>query len=922
MSTEWNWPGARWWKFDFHTHTPASDDYGKGPNQAGFKICTPEEWLLAYMRAGIDCVAITDHNTGAWIDKLKEALEDPKLQNCSDFRPLYLFPGVEISVNGGVHLLAIFGSDKTTSDIDSLLGAVKFSGTKGTSDSVTTKSFAEVVDEIEQAGGIAIPAHVDADSGLFKLKGNTLIQALECGGIFAMEAVDASCTKPTLYTEKKLRWTEVLGSDAHHFKGETGQRYPGSHFTWVKMGKPSLEGLRLALLDGPLSIRRSDQETGDPNGHAPLVLESIEITQARYMGRAKPFTLGLNPWLNAIVGGRGTGKSTLIEFLRLALRRTDELPEDLMPEFKKYTMVYTSREDPGLLTSNAELRVVYRKHGSRFRIQWNPSEDIELIQEEDNGKWKHAEGEIQQRFPIRMYSQKQIFHLAKTPLALLRVVDEAPEVDRRSWSDRWKEEETRFLSLRAKAREIETGLAEEPRLRGELDDVKRKLRIFEEAGHADVLQNFQRRTRQYQEVETWENNWADVGERLRQLASKIVPDPLDRTNFDLSVQEDAEIHEYAETVRARLKEIADALGELAAKADQIVADWQTGRDVSSWKGVVDAALKAYQDLRTKLAEQEAGDPAAYADLVQRQQSIEQRLKDLSERRMQVDKLRQEADACLQRLLELRRELTESRKKFLNNVLKDNPYVRIQVVPYGARETIEREFRSLLQRESGGFEKDIGSPSGDGLLGEVYKNGSQPEHIERALKKIKQRIRDIAEGSHDPKTLSDKRFASHINKLPPEAIDRLDLWFPEDSLEVQYSSTGDGQRFRSIQEGSPGQKTAALLAFLLSYGDEPLVFDQPEDDLDNHLIYDLIVTQLREVKRRRQIIVVTHNANIVVNGDAELIVALRARGGETQMECAGSLQEKVVRDTICAIMEGGREAFEQRYRRIALEGRRV
>jgi len=69
-------------------------------------------------------------------------------------------------------------------------------------------------------------------------------------------------------------------------------------------------------------------------------------------------------------------------------------------------------------------------------------------------------------------------------------------------------------------------------------------------------------------------------------------------------------------------------------------------------------------------------------------------------------------------------------------------------------------------------------------------------------------------------------------------------------------------------------------------------------------------------------VVTHNANIVVNGDAELVVALTVRGGETQMESKGSLQEAPVRQTICAIMEGGNKAFEQRYRRIALEGRRV
>ena len=171
-------------------------------------------------------------------------------------------------------------------------------------------------------------------------------------------------------------------------------------------------------------------------------------------------------------------------------------------------------------------------------------------------------------------------------------------------------------------------------------------------------------------------------------------------------------------------------------------------------------------------------------------------------------------------------------------------------------------------------------------------------------------------------MADQRFANHIGKLPPEVFDRLDLWYPEDSLQVEYSAVGDGRQFRSLQEGSPGQKTAALLAFLLSYGEEPLILDQPEDDLDNHLIYDLIVTQLREVKRSRQVIVVTHNANIVVNGDAELVVALNARGGETQKECDDCLQVPKVRETICEVMEGGRTAFEDRYRRIALEGRHV
>ena len=81
------------------------------------------------------------------------------------------------------------------------------------------------------------------------------------------------------------------------------------------------------------------------------------------------------------------------------------------------------------------------------------------------------------------------------------------------------------------------------------------------------------------------------------------------------------------------------------------------------------------------------------------------------------------------------------------------------------------------------------------------------------------------------------------------------------------------------------------------------------------VITLIVAKLREVKSGRQVIVVTHNANIVVNGDAELVVALDAVKGQAVPTCGGGLQEKRVRDEVCRIMEGGHEAFARRYRRI-------
>ncbi|MCE2440449.1 MAG: ABC transporter [Candidatus Latescibacteria bacterium] len=921
---EWNWNGARWWKCDLHTHSPCSKDYGKGPNQESLQGRSPREWLLDYMRAEVDCIAITDHNTGAWFDRAKSALIELESESPDGFRPLHIFPGVEISVSGGTHLLAILADEKTTADIDSLLGVVGLpSEHKGSSDVVTKSSFVEVIEAIVEAGGIAIPAHVDGERGLFRRqKGTTLVQTLECKEIFAMELLDQASLKPQQYIDKKLHWTEILGSDAHHPCGSSQQQFPGSRFTWIKMGLPTIEGLRLALLDGSLSVCRSDDVKSDPNKHAPLAVECINVSKARFMGQSRSFVIGFNPWFNGIIGGRGTGKSTVVEFLRIVLRRKDELPKELQPELDQYSRIYSNEDDRGLLTDDTSLSVIFRKNGDKFRIQWDFSGDLEPIERLLNGQWTRTEGKIQERFPVRIYSQKQIFQLAKDPLALLRIIDEALEVGFQSWNERWRILESRFLSLRARAREITAGLAEEPRLRGELDDVKRKLDVFEQSGHAEILKSFQERSRQFREVEAWEESWIETGKRLREVAAEIVPDLLDGSTFDSDSESDEDFRKRAAETHNRLDNIRKSVELTASRADEVADDWQQSKDESTWKQTVDAALHGYKTLRENLSKGGAGDPAAFGELVQRRQVIEQRLTELDEQKKQIDSLSLQAKGHLNQLAELRRELTKSRRRFLNDVLGDNPYVQIKVVPYGAREIVEGKFRRLIQREDGRFERDIGSPDRGGLLGELYNPGDNAEVFEKNLVSIKAHITDIASGNHDTGTVIDRRFANHIGNLNPEVIDRLDSWFPEDSLEVRYSAGGDGQRFRSIQEGSPGQKTAALLAFLLSYGDEPLILDQPEDDLDNHLIYDLIVTQLRAIKLRRQVMVVTHNANIVVNGDAELVIALAARGGETQKECEGSLQEQQVRDTICAVMEGGRKAFEDRYRRIALDGHHV
>ena len=236
---------------------------------------------------------------------------------------------------------------------------------------------------------------------------------------------------------------------------------------------------------------------------------------------------------------------------------------------------------------------------------------------------------------------------------------------------------------------------------------------------------------------------------------------------------------------------------------------------------------------------------------------------------------------------------------------------------------ERSLRQTLGASDNRFEADILATEEDSTSGVVSDlSNDLPEDTEDRLEEFKRRWKRLRErwvaacnGEGD--------FGGHFNNFlqrnsanKPEFLDRLLTWFPEDALRVEHSRSGRGSDFAPIGQASSGQRAAAMLAFLLAHGDEPLVLDQPEDDLDNRLIYDLVVRQIRLNKLKRQIIVVTHNPNIVVNGDAEMVHVLDFKTGQCRVVESGSLQNIGIRKEICNVMEGGREAFEQRYRRIA------
>ena len=944
-STNWHYPGARWWKFDFHTHTPKSIDYGKGEKQTALRQLEAKEWLLGFMRAEIDCVAVTDHNTGEWIDRLQEELNELEQMQHPEFRPLHLFPGVELSVNGGFHLLAIFDKDSATSDIDALIGDVEYAGHRGDSDGVTRYSAVMVVETVLARGGIPILAHVDCTKGLLRpeeegskktaLDAGTVSQVLDCEGILAMEVIDSEFEKPDLYEQRKLAWAEVLGSDSHHPQGESERNYPGSHYTWVKMAKPSLEGLRLALQDGGgFSIRRSDApEAFHPFALPNHCIEAIEIDTARYMGRGQlPARLEFSPWLNGLIGGRGTGKSTVLHALRLAARRDSDfevLPahSESRTSFERFNQVPSDTTKDGGLTDSTIIQWTLMRDGVRHRVRWREAgADIVVEDESQPGEWVRSsvQAVTSERFPIQMFSQGQIAELAgDDPAALLREIDRAAGVG--ELRGKLNGVVATFVSSRARLRELESKLQElEDPTTLDFQDVERKIARFEGAEYTTILTSHRRRQEQLQELDQQFIAVEESAQRIEDTAEALKLEGLTDGLFEQAAEEDKQVVDVAARLRSAVEKASQQSREVAQNLREVVASQREALKGSRWEASVKEADRDYQELVEVLVAEGITDLNEYDSLLKQKQLLDDKMKELQLDREEKEKLIRVSQEHLQEVREARHAMTRARREFLSATLSQNDFVSIEIRPFGDDpHIIERSLRLTLNVLDGRFSDDIliadAGASSKGIAAALIEDlpeelDARMSEVDSRLGKLKSRFESACDGQGD--------FGGHFNNYlqrkfndRPELLDEILTWFPEDGLSVRYSRTGDGKDFQPISQASAGQRSAAMLAFLLAHGEEPLVLDQPEDDLDNHLIYDLVVRQIRENKLRRQIIVVTHNPNIVVNGDAEMIHALAFDRGQCVVKQSGSLQEEAIRDEVCRVMEGGREAFRRRYRRL-------
>ena len=356
------------------------------------------------------------------------------------------------------------------------------------------------------------------------------------------------------------------------------------------MGTPSLEALKLALHDGnEFALIRSDARDADynPNGTPENWIESLEISDARLMGRGTATRIEFSPWMNAVIGGRGSGKSTLIHFIRLATRREEALgrlgaDNRVLKNLTSFKKVGERRSDEGGLLAGTKAVLVYRKAGERFRLNWLQSDHGTSVESYDavTHQWVPASSQdVLSRFPLGIFSQDEIGLIAENPGALLHRVDET--IGKKDWDARWENEVNTFLALLGKIRSQRSRLAEKERLKGELDDVVKKLAVLERSEHATLFKAARKVRRQSDQMkslfEAYDRIVGEIGSLQKNLLLHDLPDDL----LDPDRAEDADLVRAERKLRRAVARAARILERVHLKTQRHFGQTSTRRGLRS-----------------------------------------------------------------------------------------------------------------------------------------------------------------------------------------------------------------------------------------------------------------------------------------------------------------------------------------------------
>lgn len=859
---------------------PASYITYRGQQQQFTEEEYNQQLLEASLEAGIQVIGLADHGSVDAIDSIR---------NLFTANGIIVFPGFEISSSEKVHFVCLFDENTSVDLIKMHLGALGIDIENPSAP--VQKSSCDIINYVNEKGGFIFAAHSTNDDGVLKRRMNHvwqhdgLLAAQIPGSIECLKGIESDFYRKVFLNKDpnykcKRAMAAINASDVA--KPEDIKSDGASCL--IKMTEPCFPSFKQAFFDAGSRVRLN---TDKPENFASAI-ERIWFVG----GYLDKVDIEFSDHLNAVIGGRGTGKSTLLECIRFVF--------DLEPFGKEAQIQHDAIIKNNLGSEKGLVQVVVRSaamHGRKFTLSRKYGDRPIII---DNTTGDISPYQPKDLLPnIELYGQNEIYEMTRNQQNRNRLVKRFLEGKYEDFDNsitkvafNLKENREAIQRSLLQKLDIESEVERLPKLLDQAEQFK-KLGIDEKLKIVPKL-----------EKEKQLNEKVDIElNRVKRVILNLKDSLLD-TMFLSDVNMDGLPHtDSLKQQREVLDIFSNSLNQFVTQLEQLFET--ANSDLYPIKNKLLAEIKK-EELQLENAFKEI--PASqgktglqlgteYQALLRQIEHVRPKQNTMQNMQTQIDELYNQRKKLL---LELNQQ-TSARASAIRGAVKHlnrklNKKVRLNLCPEANRQVL---VDYLLDCHLEG----VGTKRLEWVLDGEFSSSNLAATIRQGESAIV-----------DSFAISDT-IVRALSRLPEYKLLELEeLVFPDTmTIELNIAHGEKDAIFRPIESLSTGQQCTAVLHLLLLENEDPLILDQPEDNLDNAFIAERIVTELRKAKLSRQFLFATHNANIPVFGDAEWIGVLNVEDnkGTILQDQQGAIDMPKVQRLAADILEGGESAFNQR-----------
>lgn len=904
MKHEYN-TGSEWSKWDLHIHSNASD--GK---------MTPEEIINKSCKEGLTVIALTDHHTAKNIDTIKVL---------GDQIGVKVIAGIEFRTeygNKSVHMIGLFPDKYNEQTLNSKslhdlilapLGlsetAIIAKGKEGDASILEDKAFKKgmfllqvdfrkAADIIHSYGGI-ISVHAGSKANSIdeemKHKGTspknvselydslgTVKEELMKGYIDVCEIRKENDSEEFYYNE--FNKPSIIASDSHELEEIGGK------FTWLK-AEPSFDGLKQIICEPLERVRIQLKHPDDKKSYN--VIDKIKFVNKSGENKFSEQKIGFNSGLNAIIGGKSSGKSLLLHMIALEIGNRIDI-KDYKDVIGDSTIEVYYKDNPTQKRTTTDSRI----------IEFLPQLHIERLVR--NQEYKNTTTRSFNEFIENLIKQddhiKDIITTSREKISTASSSIESSIIE-------WGKVDGQLKI----AKEERVKLGDRTAIENEIKNIKIKIEtLTENAGWSkEEKELYDKLIKENQDKETRKEALIQTIEDFNRLKICIL-NQLKNTS-DNSIQFTSENEKIIEIVSG-LKTLLNAsisviIKSFSSKIDDEISS--NAKLIELLKAEIQKNNTDLQPLMNKNAIQ-----FEISKLESSQKEEEVKVKEIDEKDKQIQSIRNQIMDL--RFVAYSKDISDSYYELsaaLNKSISNKWNV----------ETTKLDIKSKAIFNSSVFVDSIsGIVNMKGYLSNQFGEDifttndysyDKELHLEKLTKLIQHAIKENDRFANFKSGKTTKEFLTSILK---------------DCFVIEYDIIKGSDSLHSMSEGKKG--IVILQLYLsLSQSDCPILIDQPEDNLDNRTVYQELNDYIKQSKRRRQIIMVSHNANLVVNTDAENVIVANQSGEDGKENkqfkfeyVNGSLEntfinnaetailyKQGIREHVCDILEGGVDAFKKR-----------